>query len=314
MPSDLDTLAFNSSRNNSWNEELLTFFIIYRPWEIAFCSSLLTFGFIANLMLLVAQWKDPLHCFGNISTCFIQHIAVIDCLGLLVSSPVLFSAIKNNRPFYVGSNHGKQFKPFMLLVTVLTNLGFTSFAVERFLSVAKPFFHKVYLTKQRVRVSFGVMWIFALICVLIDQCLHQKTQDEPFLSYVVETSVFLPCLATTVSLYLACYVSIKRQQRQFQQGHMSDVTRNSLNVKLSHEKRFLTTLFIAGSVTVLLWMPAFIILLPLRLQENMSNAFYRLYLILIPCMAAMYASVNPIIYNLRLPKYRKTFQKLYCCF
>ena len=314
MPSDRDALASNSSSNNSWNEELSAFFIIYRPWEIAFCTSLLTFGFIANLMLLVAQWKDPLHCFGNISTCFVQHIAVIDCLGLLVSSPVLFSAIKNNRPFYVGSNHGKQFKPYILFVTMLTNFGFTSFAVERFLSVAKPFFHKVCLTKRRVRISFGVMWIFALNCVLIDRCLYQKTQDVPLLSYVVETSVSLPCLATTLSLYFACYISIKRQQRQFQQDRLGDVTQNALRVKLSHEKRFLITLFIAGSVIIVLWMPSFIIMLPLRLQENTSKEFYRLYLILIPCMATMHASVNPIIYNLRLPKYRKTFQRLYCSF
>ena len=95
--------AMNISGNNSWSDESL--YIIYKPWEITLCAFILTFGLVANVMLLIAQRRDPLRCFGTISTCFIQHIAIIDCLGLLVSCSVLVIAVRTNRPFYVGSNH-----------------------------------------------------------------------------------------------------------------------------------------------------------------------------------------------------------------
>ena len=302
----------NISGNTSWSDESLH--IIYKPWEIALCAFILTFGLVANVMLLIAQWKDPLRCFGTISTCFIQHIAIIDCLALLVSCPFLVIAVRTNSPFYVGSNHMKQLKPFALFCIVLINFGLTSFAVERFLSTTRPFFHKVHFTKQRVRVSFVIMWIFALICVVIDQCLYGTTKDVPFSSYIVETSVSLPCLTTTFSLYIACFISMKRQQREFKQTQMADITRNALNVKLSNEKRFLVTIFIVCSVTVIFWVPAFVMPLPLGIEENTSREFYRLFFTVIPCMATMHSSINPVIYNLRLPKYRKTFYKLYCCF
>jgi hypothetical protein len=88
----------NISGNNSWSDESLHIF--YKPWEITLCAFILTFGLVANVMLLIAQWKDPLRCFGTISTCFIQHIAIIDCLGLLVFCSVLVIACgKNEQSF-----------------------------------------------------------------------------------------------------------------------------------------------------------------------------------------------------------------------
>ena len=304
-------MTVNNTGNNSVSEDALH--IIYSPWEIAFYTFVLDFGIISNVLLLLALWKDPLHCFGSISSHFVQHIAFVDCLGLVFSATVLFIAVKTNTPFYVGSHNVKNLKPFVVFFSCLANLNFTSLAFERFISVARPFVHKVYFTKERVRVGFVIMWIFSLICVAIDQCLQHTLQVVPFSSYVVETSVFLLCLAITFGLYFACFLCIKRQQAQFKQAHVEDVTRNALKIKLSNEKRFLITIFIVSIVTVTLWVPAVIILLPLDIKENTSREFYRLFLTVIPLMAAMHASVNPLIYNLRLPKYRKTFYKLYCC-
>ena len=303
-------MAMNISRNNSLGEQSLH--IVYAPWEITLCVFLLTFGLTGNAMLLLALWRDPLRCFRNITAYFIQNIAVVDGLGLIVSYAILITAVKTHSPVYVGSNHMRQFKPFMVFLTVLTNLSLTSFAVERFVSITKPFFHNIYFTKERVRLGFVVMLIFGLVCVAIDQGIYRLVQEVPISSYVVEILVFLICLTATFSLYFACFVSIKRQQRRFKRSNMTDVTGKAFKMKLLNERRFLVTITIISCMTVLFWAPAFIVLLPFRIQGD--KELHKQFLTVLPCFAAVHGSINPVVYLLRLPNYKKTFYKLYCCF
>ena len=301
-------MAMNISGNNSFAEQSLH--IVYRPWEITLCVLLLTFGLAGNVMLLLALWKDPLRCFINTTAYFIQNVAVVDCLGLILSYAILTTAVKTNSLIYVGSNHVRQFKPFVVFLTVLTNLSLTSFAVERFVSITKPFFHKVYFTKERVHIGFALMWIFGLVCVAIDQVIYHLVEEVPFSSYVVESLVFLICLTATFTLYFACFVNIKRQQRRFKRSNMADVPGNAFKSKLLKERRFLVTLTVVSCVTIIFWFPALIVLLPLQLQAD--REIHKHFFTILPCFGVVNSSINPIIYVLRLPNYRKTFYKLYC--
>ena len=301
----------NISGNETLDEQLPQ--VVYESWEIALLICLLTLGLLGNVMLLIAQWKDPLRCFGTTCTYLIQHMAIADTFTLHVYYCILFTSVKGSTFFYVGSKHIKYFKPFIVFITVLTNLCVTSMAVERFMSVAKPFSHKIYFTKRRVRFSFAIVWIFGLVCVGIDQGINRLAPEIPFSTFAVESFIFLPCLVITFSLYFAAFVSIKRQQRRFKQAHMAEVARDAFKIKLSNERKFLVTMTVMSAVTAVLWAPVFLLLPPLQMQKILSIEFYHLFVTVIPCLAALHASIKPIVYILRMPKYRRTFYVLYCC-
>lgn len=298
----------NMSGNNATESSQ----IVYGSWVIALCVLLLTVGLAGNVMLLIAQWKDPLRCFGTTCTYLVQNMAIADTFTLHVYCCIFFTSVETDSLFYFGSKHLKYFEPFGVFIMVLTNLCLTSIAVERFMSVAKPFFHKIYFTKGRVRFSFAITWIFALICAGIDQGIGRLAPEIPFSTFFVEASVFLPCLVTMFGMYFAAFVSIKRQQRRFKQAHIADVHRDTLKIKLSNERQFLVTLSVMSGMTALLWTPVFLLLPPLQFQKMLSIESYHLFVTVIPSLAVIHSSIKPIVYILRLPKYRRTFYVLYC--
>ena len=304
-------MAINISGNNLLDEQSSQ--AVHGPVEIALCIVLLSLGLAGNVMLLVAQWRDPLRCFGTTCSCFIQNMAIADTFTLHVYCCFFFISVKTNSPFYIGSKHMEYLKPFVVFSSVVTNFCIVCLAVDRFMSVAKPFLYKIYFTEGRGRISFAIICIFGLVCVGIDHCISCLKPEIYFSVFAVETAVFIPCLAVLFSLYFAGFVSMKQQQRRFKRAHMAEAARNAFTIKLSNERHFLVTMSVMSFTTVILWVPVFALIISLGIKSRTGIELSDLFVAAVPYLATMHASIKPFIYILRLLKYRKTFYVLYCC-
>ena len=284
----------------------------YSPLTITIIVSLTITGLVANILLLVAHHKDPLNCFRNVSTYFIHNIAINDCLFIVLASVMVVLAGKTNGPVFFKSKYIPFVKPGILFCTSVLNISLASQAVERFTSVAYPFFHHVYVTRERTRLWFGVVWIAAFVSVGVAVAIRWAKLRVAI--YLVEIAISLPCLTVMFAFYIACFVSIKRQQKRFKESHVqADLPRRSLEVKLRNEQRFLTTILIVSVAIIVLWLPAFVFLLPdVNIEREISVGLYKDLNTAFSFLVLGQSLLNPFIYLWRLPKYRKSFLRLYC--
>lgn len=281
----------------------------YGPFTVTVLAVIGCVGLVANILLLEAHRKDPLKCFQKPVTYFVHHIAINDFLIILLSISLLIIAVKTNGPIYLGSEYLRYLRPFVLLVSSFSCYAFASLAVERFVSVAYPLFHQVHITRGRTLHWIAVIWIAAGTGIGIDQGLRYVYQEVEFLVEVIVSSL---SLAVMLSFYLACFVSIKRQQKRFKKGHMAELAKQTLKVKLSNEQQFLTTISIVGVSTFVLWTPGILMFsFSGNLDVKISENFHRIVNTLVPGLVITHSSLGPIIYVWRLPKYRKTFKNLY---
>ena len=284
----------------------------YSPLSIAIISSLMITGLVANILLLVAHHKDPLNCFRNVSTYFLHNIAINDCLLIVVALVMVALAVKTNGPIFFRSKYIPVVKPGVVFSTSALNISLASLAVERFTSVAYPFFHQVHVTRERTRLWFGVVWTVALASVGIAVAIRRAKLRVTI--YIVDLSITLPCLTVMFAFYIACFVSIKRQQKRFKESRVqADLTRRSLEIKLRNEQRFLATIVIASVSIIVLWLPSFVFLLPdVNIEGGISGGLYRDLNTSFSLLVLGQSILNPFLYLWRLPKYRKTFRRLYC--
>jgi Mg2+ and Co2+ transporter CorA len=126
-------------------------------------------------------------------------------------------------------------------------------------------------------------------------------------------------LMLTLSVYIASYISIRRQRMELHnRTGMSEITIRTAKIRLENEKNFLVTIAIVCFVLAATVLP-FIIMsftsfveVTKRLEGDdnkfVAPSYTRWGLLLI----GLNSAANVFVYLRRLPKYRKTFKKLYC--
>ena len=280
------------------------------PFTITIICSLMITGLVANILLLVAHHKDPLNCFHNASTYFLHNIAINDCLFIVLALVMVVLAVKTHGPLFFKSKFLPFLKFFVQFCSSFLGMALSSLAIERFISVAYPLFHHVVVTKDKIQLWVGVLWTAPFVFIGIDQAVSSACRDFEFLGEVVLLSVFLTaCLV----FYIASFVSIKQQQKRFKDTRMADLDRRSLDVKLQNERRFLATISIASVLPFVLFTPCFAFMLPdVNLEERTSGDLYRTLEVTFSFLFLGHSLLNPFLYLWRLPKYRKTFRRLYC--
>ena len=219
-------------------------------------------------------------------------------------------AVKSHGPLFFKSKFLPFLKFFVQFCGSFMGMALCSLAIERFISVAYPLFHHVVLTKEKIRLWFGVVWTAPFVFIGIDQAVASAYRDFEFLVQVVLLFVFLTaCLV----FYIASFVSIKQQQKRFKDAHMADLARRSLDVKLQNERRFLATISITSVLPFVLFTPCLAFMLPdVHLEERTSGDLYRTLEVVFSFLFLGHSLLNPFLYLWRLPKYRKTFKRLYC--
>ena len=282
------------AENNTANNASFQFMYSLTPLTII-CS----FGVVSNVLLLVAFIKDPLKCFRNSGTYLVMSLSVSDCLACLVS------------PFYY-STKKKILKTASDLIKFLafwlggaSFLSITSISVDRFLMVAYPIKHRIFMKGKLIILWLTAIWIASLMVAGLS------------LTYIVKKgsnmAQIVAAIVITLSavMYSSTYYKLKKQTRIL--AALNSTESRAQEIRTLKEKRFLTTIILIACLAFSCVTPYMIVyitydLLSLRKDTLTFEVMETATTIIFSTNFAM----NPLIYILRLPSYRKTFYLLYC--
>ena len=251
------------------------------------------FGVVSHSLLLYAFCKDPLNCFKNSGIFLVINLTLSDLLMCLVG-PVYASV--NHDAIDIGFKTVRFIAYALVAVSILT---ISSISIDRFLLVAYPIKHS-YLMKGKVLIIWpACIWLIGITIPAKEVIFGKQSYDSIALSCFIAIVVVFSAV-----MYALTYVKLRKQSRNMQ-ALESSVGSRAQKTRILKEKQFLRTIVIIACVAVICIVPATVFRNPFfdKIKILRYISFGMLY---------MNFSLNPLIYILRLPNYRKTFYLLYC--
>ena len=255
-------------------------------------------GAVSNALLLVAFIKDPLKCFRNSATYLVMNLAVSDSLYCL-TVPLHFTKIT------VKSNSHSIVDFLVDYFAGVSFLSIISISIDRFLMVAYPIKHRIAMKRRTIILWIAAIWI--TMCIEVSLLRLHTIRNRHVIQYTVGT------IAVTLSavLYSSTYYKLKKQSRNM--ALQNSTEGRTQEIQILKEKRFLKTIIIIACIAFSCVIPNTIFFLShdaLGLRKD--TLIYKVIGTASLLIFYLNFAVNPLIYILRLPNYRKTFYLLYC--
>ena len=255
-------------------------------------------GAVSNVLLLVAFVKDPLKCFRNSGTYLVMNITVSDCLICLLSS---FANISSR----IYSNTA-----FTFLASWITSVSFvsiTSISVDRFLMVASPIKHRI-LMKGKVKIFWiSAIWLVNFVIIALTTVLDASGTNS------LNTLCIFCVVVITLSAvtYASTYYKLKKQSRNMALHNSTEG--RAQEIRILKEKRFLKTIILITCIAAVCTLPFLIRYLLCSYVGFMAGNLQAktISFTVCVCIYQLNFAVNPLIYMIRLPNYRRTFYLLY---
>ena len=284
-------------------------------YKAAFGSSIFIYlvsliTILANSLLLLIFWVDPLKIFRNPTTYFLIGLAIVDLLTALVQEPIYATcfiilyikhpSLKKCGPFM---DFGSYFSAFSITVSLLIVFAFT---VTQYIVVSSPLKYGRLVTKKKVFISVVSIYLYtAIFCCLPLMGVPQKVKDAIELFFhnytvVLVTMVFYILLHHTMKKKMATANTLQNESTSREESKHTQVQRNfaRLNVVLII---VLIVCFVPTMVmmTISLFIEEYI---PPILVANLmtDNLHYMKFLL------------DPFVYAWRMPKYRESLSKVIC--
>ena len=256
-----------------------------------------TLGVVSNVLLFVAFIKDPLKCFRNSGTYLVMNLTVSDCLICLLS---LLSYLQTTSPLI--SN---------LLTCWIVGVSFVSIAsisIDRFLMVSSPIKHRILMKGKVMILWISTIWIvnFVFPASLLFSDIAAMNASRVIASFCAIVTVL------SAVMYSCTYYKLKKQSRNMTLQNSTES--RAQEIRTLKEKRFLNTIIIIASIAFVSTVPFLVfysLIYFMSFLVKNSQTFMFFYMI---CSFVFFINfaVNPLIYILRLPNYRRTFYLLYC--
>ena len=253
--------------------------------------SICTLGVVLNILLLIAFIKDPLKCFRNSGTYLVMNLSVSDCLTCLILA--LYHTRKLG--FYFIYCVGLWF-------TTASVLTITCISIDRLIMVAYPIKHHIFIEGKLMVLWITSIWIISSSIPTV-QMLYPNRQNGMYL-------IGMSLIVFSAMLYTATYYKLKKQSKSLALRNSNES--RAQEIRIIKEKRFLKTIIIIAAVAFICVVPA-MILLQTHDEMGLRNGDLNFKILVKTCTFIFYTNfaVNPLIYIVRLPNYRKTFYFLY---
>ena len=263
------------------------------PWLVVLIIECLAIV-ILNTITVVVFVKEKRQLQRR-STYLIIHLAMVDLLVGVVSGPLQieigmsqFCPLWNHRQKTISSQHLSFAFVYLFSSTSLTNL--TAISLERLHATFCPFRHR-FVRKWVYRVIIIVIWLIAIV----------REVAQIFLKGIADQAVintYLCILFYAVSLFVICVsyilITFKVRCSRHPQFHS----------RSKRERKLTGTALIVSLVSLLCFLPAIINL-------ALFNYFINFHIdIAVEVLFLANSLVNPIIYALRMPGFRKSLLQL----
>ena len=253
-------------------------------------------GAVSNVLLLVAFIKDPLKCFRNSGTYLVINLAVSDFL-----TSGFFSYA------YIDPNEFLIFHFFLRWFASVSFVSLTSISIDRFLLVAYPIEHRMLINGKVLVLWLAVIWMIS--SVIPASTMFSDVSDTNSRDAFFTVSVIFILLSFV--MYSFTYYKLKRQSRNL--ALQNSTESRAQEMRILKEKRFLNTIVIIACIAFVCTVPSLIFFLFGKYMSiDFENPASVMALMLSLYIFQVSLAVNPLIYILRLPSYRKSFYSLYC--
>ena len=234
------------------------------------------------------------------STYLIIHLAIVDLLVGAVSGPLQieigmsqFCPLWNYRQKTISSQHLSFAFVYLFSSASLTNL--IAISLERLHATFCPFRHR-FVRKWVYRAIIIVIWLITIV----------REVAQIFLKGIADRAVintYLYILFYAVSLFVICVsyilIAIKVRCSRHPQFHS----------RSKRERKLTGTALIVSLVSLLCFLPAMIYAACLRVSFTCFRNFHINIAVIVLFLAN--SLVNPIIYALRMPGFRKCLLQLF---
>ena len=261
-------------------------------------------GLIFHLLLFNGFIRDPLKCLKNSKTYFVANLAAADLLVCLISSILPF--ILHFMPYRWYDLAQMLALNFAMCASFITIL---SISVDRYFMVAYPIRHRNFVTRKVISLWLVCIWVLSAVYPAKVQLAGKQDHD-----YLVANSSGLLITILIAILGGLTYSHLKKQSLNLRLQNCTSGENRAQEIRTSQELRFLNTIIIIASIVIVCLLPSAILhqvftfrdiskdsgALGVKIIRHISNLLFYLNF-----------AVNPIVYVLRLPNYRKTFLKLH---
>ena len=155
-------------------------------------------GIIANLMLLIAFFKDPLKCFRNSATYLVGSLAFSDMLYSAVMMTMISEWFKDRHSVLYSLQD---------LSVCSSILAIFSIALDRYFIVTYPFKHRFLMSAKKMAIWIALIWL--LSSIYLAKKIFMPGKENDFFTPV--TCLFFIIL--TSLLYSKTYFGLKKQAK-----------------------------------------------------------------------------------------------------
>ena len=252
-------------------------------------------GAISNTLLLIAFIKDPLKCFRNSGTYLLMSLSVSDCL---TCSFAAFHYTKKR------SEIGRDLVFHMLNWWFGTTsiVSMASISIDRLIMVCYPIKYRVLIKGKVMAIWIAAIWVGSGIRPVLT--LYYKTKDlGGYFSGMV-------LIILSAILYACTYNKLKQQSRNIA---LQNPSKNRAHKKrLLKEKQFFNTIVMIVTIAVICIIPSTMFFIIVEyVNWKMDTIAFNILEKIFSSTFYTNNAVNPLIYVLRMPNYRKTFYFLY---
>ena len=268
------------------------------PELTAFCvpSGLLAIVIVFGNVLVIMAFIKTTNLRNHVNY-FVVGLAIADILVGMISLPmwILLLVIQwkgQPMPGYA-TNLSLLFDTLDSFAAINSILHLMAISLERFFATAYPIKHRG-TSKRFYRYSVLLIWLVSLL-LACSKLLPSSEVLKKSRLYLISLVFILPLI-----VICAAYISIWfKVRKRFLSGRGS--------AALDPAVRMALTLLIVIGLFVVAWLPFFVV----RLVLNHCNGFcvsWRLFYA-VKMLHFSNSAVNPLVYGLRVPEYRKTFSK-----
>ncbi|XP_028396433.1 uncharacterized protein LOC114520383 [Dendronephthya gigantea] len=212
--------------------------------------------------------------------------------------------IKGQTRLYLGNICGVNYR-----VSVITIF---SISLDRYIIVNYPLKHRVLMNTKVMAGWLALIWLLGTILFFKWLMFGVSAKDEEIKNYASSSFALLAVL-----FYAGTYFCLKKQSRNILLHNFTNTTttRNQ-ETRILKEKRFLTTIILIAFITFVCVVPPIILHQVTITTKGMGddNESKTVFKTLYNIMGVLYYfnfAINPLIYVIRFPNYRKTFYCMY---
>lgn len=282
---------------------------------------------LANVLLLVAIYKDSFNTFRTPTACFLVGLAITDLITGLVPEPMVTSCY-----FMHYSNHPgmitqcpKIFQVAGIIAAICTNSSFLivmAFTFAQFVAVAFPFKYKRLISVRKTFICVAVIWTYTTLFELSQTIGVPKEMVEKIDLHLHSTFSLLFTIITYALLQLAFHKHMANRSVTFHlrnSGSMSTLaTLESSTQKQKREpmveKNFVRLNLLLIVILLVCSQPSAISWYIYLYAGKSARESQTLFVVRVIADNTLYLKflLDPFVFAWRLPKYRKALKNALC--